>query len=842
MMELRLLGPVEVNGEDGRDLEPLRAQPKRFALLAYLALPRPGTFYRRDTLLALLWPDLDQSRARSALRKMLYYLRRTLRNGVVVTRGNEEIGLDPQKVWCDVAAFEEAVERGDLEAALRLYRGDLLEGFFLSNGPEFEEWLEAERTRLKRQAVTVAWTLAESKAQGGERDDATRYARRAVALAPDDETGIQRLIKLLDGLGDRGGALREYRDYAKRFREEFESEPSPETQALITAVRARAEANEISVVAESHAEEPAAEPTEPGDGPTRHGGDLRYEARSRARWRIPALVAGLAVVFVAVFVGQRSESQNQGVVYSWMARSKPPPSLVILPFTPPSADSVSIEFVRGLMAEMVGNLSRVAGLRTLSYERAALLHDADSGPIEIADSLGATAVLSGTVRRQGGSVRIVATLLDRATEEYIWSGTYEAPLDDVFVVQADMANDIASALSVELTAPLKVYDRKAGPATAAAALLTRAQDLHRFGWGNADVQQSAALTHRDVLVDSALALDPSYADAWALKAIYSLRPESLGGINFKLMDSAIFWSERAIRLDPGPTGYRAAGRVFRARDQMHEAFTLHQHAAQLDPSNSNLDGFETMAAAIGRLDVAALAKETMANRHPGPLYRNALARISVLLGDYESADRWFSALEPLLGANSQHAGLALLAGFPDSAEARLDRVLAEKDLHDRIWFKRERIGRLYIALRQFARAQSIFEELLDAPEWTDDYYYGDFVTTNLGFTRLMLGDTTTAEQLFQRSMTYDDSMLGAGADWFAPRYDKARVHALRGETRKALRWLEEAVDVGWRYYYNINSGRTDPMLASLYGNRRFERLMDRVKNEVDSMLARLDAM
>ena len=59
---------------------------------------------------------------------------------------------------------------------------------------------------------------------------------------------------------------------------------------------------------------------------------------------------------------------------------------------------------------------------------------------------------------------------------------------------------------------------------------------------------------------------------------------------------------------------------------------------------------------------------------------------------------------------------------------------------------------------------------------------------------------------------------------------------------EALRWLEDAVEVGWHYYYNINSGRTDPMLASLRGNRKFERLMDRVKHEVDSMLARLDAM
>jgi DNA-binding SARP family transcriptional activator len=68
------------------------AQPKRLALLAYLAAASPYGFHRRDTLLALFWPETDQGHARTALRKALHFFRHELAPAAILSRGDEEIG------------------------------------------------------------------------------------------------------------------------------------------------------------------------------------------------------------------------------------------------------------------------------------------------------------------------------------------------------------------------------------------------------------------------------------------------------------------------------------------------------------------------------------------------------------------------------------------------------------------------------------------------------------------------------------------------------------------------------------------------------------------------------
>src|SRR5262245_58770306 len=75
MIRLHLLGALEVAAGDGRDLHGLVAQPKRLAVLAYLAARPAGEFVRRDTLLGVFWPDLDQAAARRSLRQTLHVLR-----------------------------------------------------------------------------------------------------------------------------------------------------------------------------------------------------------------------------------------------------------------------------------------------------------------------------------------------------------------------------------------------------------------------------------------------------------------------------------------------------------------------------------------------------------------------------------------------------------------------------------------------------------------------------------------------------------------------------------------------------------------------------------------------
>lgn len=85
MIDFRLLGTLQLLESNGRDLTEVVAQPKLAALLAYLTLARPRGFQRRDTLLALFWPDLDEKRARHALNQALYALRHALGNGVLTS-------------------------------------------------------------------------------------------------------------------------------------------------------------------------------------------------------------------------------------------------------------------------------------------------------------------------------------------------------------------------------------------------------------------------------------------------------------------------------------------------------------------------------------------------------------------------------------------------------------------------------------------------------------------------------------------------------------------------------------------------------------------------------------
>ena len=236
LVELRLLASPQVRIE-GLESPTVPAQPKRLALLAYLAAATPYGFHRRDTLLALLWPEADQEHARSALRKAVHFLRQEIDRDIVVSRGDEELGLASSRLSCDVREFAARLAEDALPEALALYQGDLLQGLFVAGAPEFERWLEEERSRLRSRAAEAAWPLAGRLEQEREVDAATRWGRWAWARAPDDERGVRRLIELLGRLGDRVGALRVYEQFAGRLAREFEAVPSAETVQLVGAVR-----------------------------------------------------------------------------------------------------------------------------------------------------------------------------------------------------------------------------------------------------------------------------------------------------------------------------------------------------------------------------------------------------------------------------------------------------------------------------------------------------------------------------------------------------------------------------------------------------------------------------
>src|SRR2546423_11837642 len=159
MISFRMLGSVELRDSQGREIDAVLRRPKLLALLGYLAIARPWGFQRRDTLVALLWPELDHAHARNALNQAVHALRQALGREVLRARGEEEVGTKEEGISCDVREFETALEAGPAEQALDLYRGGLFNGFHVSEGPEFERWLDAERGRAGRRACAGALLL-----------------------------------------------------------------------------------------------------------------------------------------------------------------------------------------------------------------------------------------------------------------------------------------------------------------------------------------------------------------------------------------------------------------------------------------------------------------------------------------------------------------------------------------------------------------------------------------------------------------------------------------------------------------------------------------------------------
>jgi DNA-binding SARP family transcriptional activator len=228
-LEVRLLGAVEVI-LDGRRLgafSSLRLQ--RF--LALIALRRD--LQHRSRLAFELWPDSAERQARTNLRKLLHDLRHSLPDiGQFVQVENEIvrwIPTGPSEV--DVLRFRDAIAAGDLELAARLYSGDLLPACY-------DDWVLAERAKLRAEAHGLLVRLANEAAGRDERDATIRYAQRAIDLEPTDESAVRIQMEAHLAFGDRGAALRAYHRYAEVLERDLGLEPGEAIRTIYRQLRA----------------------------------------------------------------------------------------------------------------------------------------------------------------------------------------------------------------------------------------------------------------------------------------------------------------------------------------------------------------------------------------------------------------------------------------------------------------------------------------------------------------------------------------------------------------------------------------------------------------------------
>ncbi len=237
--ELALLGNPELRLA-GQFLTKLRSA-KAYALLYYLAVTRRTQ--PRTVLAGLFWGDVDEYYARRNLNRTLSDLTKVIGDHLVVERHSLAFARN-QSYWLDVEALEAAATTtpthenvARLAATADLYRGDFLNGFYVQDAPEFEQWVLNERTRLRAGILQLYHALSEFYAEQGDLLPAMEYARRILQLEPWREEAHRQLMLLLAQSGQRSAALAQYELCRQALRSELDVEPDAATLELVERIR-----------------------------------------------------------------------------------------------------------------------------------------------------------------------------------------------------------------------------------------------------------------------------------------------------------------------------------------------------------------------------------------------------------------------------------------------------------------------------------------------------------------------------------------------------------------------------------------------------------------------------
>jgi Tol biopolymer transport system component/DNA-binding SARP family transcriptional activator len=215
-------GRLHVRGESGV-ISGSAAQPRRLAILALLAAAGEQGL-TREKVLAYLWPDTEEERARRGLNQALYALRQDLGSDDVFL-GSRDLRLNPDLISSDVAEFEAAIQRGRLEDATARYTGSFLDGFHLPAAPDFERWAEEERASLARCYAESLEKLAKRSEQRGDWPEAVSWWRKVAAQDPLNARIAVSLMRALVSNGDRAGALQHSRVYEVLMEQELDEPP-----------------------------------------------------------------------------------------------------------------------------------------------------------------------------------------------------------------------------------------------------------------------------------------------------------------------------------------------------------------------------------------------------------------------------------------------------------------------------------------------------------------------------------------------------------------------------------------------------------------------------------------
>jgi len=460
---------------------------KAQALLAYLALS-PGKPQPREKLTSLLWSDRGEAQARSSLRQVLSELRRALPKGdpPLLRTQRDSVWLEPEAVEADVGMLERLVNSGEPEALEQA--AELYQGEFLE-GLDVRDAAFEEWRRGEHERLRERTSQALTRLldqQTGEQ--AITTGRRLLALDPLNEATHRGLMRLYADAGDRTMALRQYQSCRQVLHAELGVEPDAATRQLADEI-GRAEKGD----GESERKTPPAEALQSKSGPP-----------------------------------QASDK----------------PSIAVLPFVNMSDDPEQQYFSDGITEDVTTELSRFGSINVLARHSTFVLRGRSENIREAVAALGADYLLEGSIRRAGNRIRLTAQLVDVGGQTNVWAHRYDRELADVFAIQDELVHAIVATLVGRLeTSSLERALRKPPESLAA-------YDYYLRGlWYDRKYDPEYAAEEREAL-ERAIALDPTFARAYALLATSMIMAAWFEGSIEKSPPEVLRIAKKAVELDP----------------------------------------------------------------------------------------------------------------------------------------------------------------------------------------------------------------------------------------------------------------------------------------------------
>jgi serine/threonine-protein kinase len=493
------------------------------------------------------------------------------------------------------------------------------------------------------------------------------------------------------------------------------------------------------------------------------------------RWstrRFAALIISIAILAAGVPLFQLSRSKPTWLPWTDVASTASQKSIAVLPLLNESGDPGDEYFSDGLSEELISALAQIKGLKVIGRSSSFRFKNQKEDSKSIGEKLGVSTLLEGTVRKNGDQVRIVAELVNAADGSELWSRTFERQLKDIFAVQAEIADAVATSLELTFLNASETRGRN-GP--------TKDVEAH-----NAYLQGHFYFQRRSLedylkavsFFDRAIHLDPEYALAYAERSeawtwIGDLKSEK----RKERWSKAARDSERAVAIEPQlAEAHAALGWVrFFAEWRFDEGLHEVRRAQQLAPWNPTAnDLLARVVVYLGKFEEAEKLATQAVERDPLAYQaRASLARLLFVQGKLNEADASArKAAELLPTAAGNHRWQVFVAIQRGNGEVALREAELEPD---------ERYRRFELALAYHAR-----------------------------------GDKSAANAALSELIARDRDVMA---------YQIAEVYSSRGETDKAFEWLQVSLD---NHDTGLLSVLIDPLMRGLRRDPRYNTLLARV--------------